>query len=126
MPEMKKAYCRLFDMGLAHSFEIWQRGTLVGGVYGVALGAAFFGESMFRRVDEASRAALCCLIHTMRLQKFLFLDCQIESPHMLAMGAANIPRKDFLQLLKQAPSKEHCHIQKQDMGQLPDCQEFKS
>lgn len=99
IPEMQSAYQSLFDLGYAHSVEIWQQGNLVGGVYGVYIGRAFFGESMFRLAPEASRAALVCLIALLRELNVLFLDCQLPTAHMLAMGAFNIPRKLFTKLL---------------------------
>lgn len=99
LPEMQKAYSRLFDLGCAHSIEIWQEGRLVGGIYGVAMGQAFFGESMFRLVPEGSRAALLCLVNLMHKLDIFFLDCQIATPHMLAMGAFNISRKTFLTMV---------------------------
>ena len=75
---------------------------LLGGLYGVALGRAFFGESMFHRCPEASRAALAGLVAFLRGRDFLLLDCQQATPHMLAMGARDIPRREFLALLRQA------------------------
>lgn len=104
LPEMQLAYEDLFNLGFAHSFEIWQRGALVGGVYGVVMGGAFFGESMFRMVPEASRAALVCLIAVMRRLAMNFLDCQLPTPHMLAMGATNITRDLFLSMIPGALS----------------------
>lgn len=102
IPEMQSAYARMFELGYAHSFEIWQEGRLVGGLYGLGLGSIFFGESMFRLVSEASRAALVCLIAMMERLDMALLDCQISSSHMLAMGAREIPRAIFLQILAKA------------------------
>lgn len=102
LPEMQTAYGLLHELGFAHSVEIWQSKKLVGGIYGVSLGNAFFGESMFRLVPEASRAALLCLVTLMKQHGFSFLDCQLESPHMLAMGATEIPRKQFLEMVAYA------------------------
>ena len=82
--------------------EAWRDGELLGGLYGVALGRAFFGESMFHLCPEASRAALAGLVAFLRERDFLLLDCQQATPHMLAMGAREIPRKEFLALLRQA------------------------
>lgn len=95
LPEMRIAYTRLRLLGYAHSVEIWKGSSLVGGIYGIALGATFFGESMFRRVSEASRAALVCLVRLMRMLEFTMLDCQQATPHMLAMGAREISRARF-------------------------------
>lgn len=97
--DMQEAYQRMFELGFAHSFEIWQEERLVGGLYGLAIGNVFFGESMFRIVSEASRAALVCLVRMMEHLDILLLDCQVSSPHMLAMGAVDIPRKEFLNLV---------------------------
>lgn len=101
LPEMQLAYTELHTLGFAHSIEIWQHGRLVGGLYGVAIGNAFFGESMFRLASEASRAALHCLVALMNRLGMSFLDCQVVSPHMLAMGAMEIPRKRFLKMVKE-------------------------
>lgn len=100
LPEMREAYNRLHDLGYAHSVEIWQGGSLAGGLYGVALGQVFFGESMFRNASEGSRAALSVLAALLQMHGFRLLDCQQDSPHMLAMGAANMPRAAFLRLLR--------------------------
>lgn len=110
LPEMQAAYILLHNLGYAHSVEIWQAGELVGGVYGIALGKVFFGESMFRKASESSRAALCVLVAILRQRQFVLLDCQQESRHMLAMGASNILRSHFLSLLRQfrgSPDQPH-------------------
>lgn len=99
LPEMQDAYGQLFDLGCAHSLEIWLEKRLVGGIYGVVMGQVFFGESMFRLAPEASRAALLCLVSLMRKLDMAFLDCQQATPHMLAMGAVKIPRRIFLDML---------------------------
>lgn len=96
LPEMQAAYIQLHELGYVHSVEIWQNGQLSGGLYGVALGHIFFGESMFHQESEASRAALACLIGLMRAYDFELLDCQQASPHMMAMGAVEISREEFL------------------------------
>ncbi len=101
VPEMIVAYERLHALGYAHSVEAWQDGVLVGGLYGVALGRAFFGESMFHCRPEASRAALAGLVAFLRCRGFRLLDCQQATPHMLAMGARDIPREEFLARLRQ-------------------------
>lgn len=106
IPEMQTAYIRMFELGYAHSFEIWQGVKLVGGLYGIALGALFFGESMFRLVSEASRAALVCLMALMKRLDMIALDCQIVSSHVLAMGAKELPRRQFLELLATGIKKQ--------------------
>ncbi len=93
--EMQEAYQRLHDVGYAHSVEAWQDGRLVGGLYGVALGRAFFGESMFHIVPEASRACMAALNALLRLRGVTLLDCQQDTPHVLAQGAVMVPRSEF-------------------------------
>jgi len=101
-PEMIEAYMLLHKMGYAHSFEIWSNGTLSGGLYGVSLGKAFFGESMFHLEPDASKIALVYLAQLMQHLKFHFIDVQQETSHMQSMGAVVIPRKDFLRSLENA------------------------
>lgn len=94
--DMLQAYQALHRRGIAHSVEVLdQDDRLVGGLYGVALGRAFFGESMFSRVPSASRVALVALVHILRRGDFRLIDCQVESAHMNTMGARNISRLDF-------------------------------
>ncbi len=100
--EMIAAYCRLHESGLAHSVEVWQNGSLVGGLYGVSLGKCFFGESMFTLISNASKVALVALVQYLRAREFHFIDCQISTPHLLSFGAQEIPRTQFLNELEQA------------------------
>jgi len=100
--EMKNAYLRLHERGFAQSLECWQGEQLVGGIYGVVLGKCFFGESMFSRVDNASKAVMVELDKHLQAENFSLLDCQVSSPHVLSMGAVEIPRREFLQHLKHA------------------------
>lgn len=94
--DMLLAYQALHRRGIAHSIEVLDReGTLVGGLYGVAVGRTFFGESMFSRVPSASRVALVALVDVLRRGGFRLIDCQVESVHMNTMGARNISRLDF-------------------------------
>ena len=102
LPEMRAAYGRLHQMGFAHSVEVWRNGNLVGGLYGVALGRAFFGESMFHLEADASKAALVRLVGWLREWGFLLLDCQQETPHMTRLGATMVPRQRFMALLQRA------------------------
>lgn len=102
IPEMKQAYIRLHQLGFAHSVEVWQDEHLVGGIYGVMLGNAFFGESMFSRVADASKMALIVLGCQCLLWDIRLLDCQVASPHLLSMGAHEIPRQRFSVLLAAA------------------------
>ena len=102
LPEMITAYCRLHDMGYAHSVEVWRDGVLVGGIYGVALGRAFFGESMFHRETDASKAALVTLVRLLSRLGFHFLDCQQTTSHLLRFGAREVSRDAFLDRLDRA------------------------
>lgn len=102
IPEVIRAYSRLFDLGYAHSVEVWDGENLAGGLYGVALGKAFFGESMFHGVPEASRAALAALVSLLKFRGVTLLDCQQETPHIMQMGGCMIPRPRFLTLLQEA------------------------
>jgi leucyl/phenylalanyl-tRNA---protein transferase len=101
-PEMLEAYQRLHEQGYAHSVEAWQEGQLVGGLYGVALGGAFFAESMFTRASDASKVALVSLVHQLQAWGFRLMDCQQSSPHVMALGAEAIPRHEFLNHLTAA------------------------
>ena len=100
--EMLEAYTRLHELGYAHSVETWQEGQLVGGLYGVALGGAFFAESMFTRASDASKVALVSLVRQLQTWGFRLMDCQQSSPHVTALGAKSIPRRDFLNHLTAA------------------------
>jgi len=100
--EILESYCALHSDGLAHSVETWQDGALVGGLYGVALGGAFFGESMFHRVTDASKVALVGLVERLRGRGYLLLDTQWVTEHLTQFGAIEIPRRRYLRLLDQA------------------------
>ena len=106
--EMLEAYCALHRSGLAHSVEAWQDGRLVGGLYGVSLGLAFFGESMFARVSNASKAALAALVAFVLKAGFEVIDCQVTTGHLQRMGAREISRKRYLQLLEKALEGPTC------------------
>jgi leucyl/phenylalanyl-tRNA---protein transferase len=97
-----RSYCELHAGGHAHSVEIWLDGRLAGGLYGVALGGAFFGESMFHRVPGASKVALVRLVERLRQRGFLLLDTQWTTPHLELFGAVAIPRTVYLRKLRQA------------------------
>jgi leucyl/phenylalanyl-tRNA---protein transferase len=99
---MLDAYTCLHKLGYAHSIETWQNGRLVGGLYGVAIGGAFFAESMFTRVDDASKVALVRLVKQLQAWNFRLIDCQQFSPHVSRFGAEEIPRVDFITHLNQA------------------------
>lgn len=100
--DMLDAYTRLHELGYAHSVETWQDGRLVGGLYGVAIGGAFFAESMFTRIDDASKVALVRLVRQLQVWDFRLIDCQQFSPHVSRFGAEEIPRQDFIEHLRQA------------------------
>jgi leucyl/phenylalanyl-tRNA--protein transferase len=95
-------YTAMHELGLAHSIEAWHEDTLAGGLYGVSLGSAFFGESMFHRVTDASKVALHALVERLRDRGFLLLDTQWVTPHLEQFGATEIRRAHYLRLLKQA------------------------
>lgn len=100
--EIMESYCALHARGFAHSVETWQDGRLVGGLYGVALKGAFFGESMFHHVDDASKAALTALVARLRERGYILLDTQWVTDHLLQFGATEIPRRRYLRLLDEA------------------------
>ncbi|HWT44830.1 MAG TPA: leucyl/phenylalanyl-tRNA--protein transferase [Vicinamibacterales bacterium] len=104
--EIVESYAALHHAGLAHSVEAWQQGHLVGGLYGVALGGAFFGESMFHRVADASKVTLVALVERLRANGFLLLDTQWVTEHLQQFGAVEIPRRRYLKLLAQAIEHE--------------------
>ncbi|MDO8960449.1 MAG: leucyl/phenylalanyl-tRNA--protein transferase [Rhodocyclaceae bacterium] len=95
-PAMQAAYLRLHALGYAHSVETWRSGKLVGGLYGIALGRAFFGESMFSHATDASKIALAHLCAYLARREFGIIDCQMETSHLATLGASPIPRDDFL------------------------------
>lgn len=97
--EIQESYARLHELGFAHSVEAWSGDELVGGLYGVALGGAFFGESMFHQVTGASKVALWVLVERLRERRFTLLDTQWLTPHLVQFGAREIPRALYLHLL---------------------------
>jgi leucyl/phenylalanyl-tRNA--protein transferase len=100
--EFLQAYTRLHEQGHAHSVECWQRGELVGGIYGVSIGGFFAGESMFHRVSNASKVALCHLEDHLRERGFALFDIQMVTPATRRLGAVEIPRSEYLQRLQSA------------------------
>jgi leucyl/phenylalanyl-tRNA--protein transferase len=97
---MRAAYLQLHRAGYAHSFETWLGASLVGGLYGVALGRMFYGESMFSRASDASKVALVGLVGTLRARGFPLIDCQVRTELLASLGAREIPRRDFLRELE--------------------------
>ncbi len=100
--EIIAVYSQVHRMGYAHSVESWHGGKLVGGLYGVTLGGAFFGESMFYHVTNASNVALVRLIERLKARRFALIDTQWSTPHLLRFGAVEIPRQEYLERLEQA------------------------
>jgi leucyl/phenylalanyl-tRNA--protein transferase len=100
--DMLTAYVRLHEMGLAHSIESWRGGELVGGLYGVSLGAMFFGESMFARADDASKIAFVTLVEQLARWGLTHVDCQVWTEHLARFGAEEWPRARYLAVLEQA------------------------
>lgn len=100
--DILESYCVLHDRGSAHSVEAWRGGELVGGLYGVALGGAFFGESMFHRVTDASKSALVALVERLQARRFSLLDTQWVTPHLRQFGAVEVSRRRYLRLLDAA------------------------
>lgn len=98
-PDMQAAYIRLHELGYAHSVEVWQGEELVGGLYGIALGKVFFGESMFAKVDNASKAGFITLVQKLKKKGYTLIDCQQETRHLKSLGAESISRDAFLQHL---------------------------
>jgi len=101
-PHLAEAYVELHRLGVAHSVEVWQAGQLAGGLYGLALGGFFAGESMFHRVRDASKVALVQMVRHLQARGFVLFDVQQASPHLVRMGATEIPRREFLSRLKGA------------------------
>ncbi len=92
-------YCKLHELGFARSVETWMDGKLVGGLYGVAIGKMFYGESMFHHVTDASKIAFVHLVQRLQQQGFGMIDCQMKTPHLASLGAREIPRSEFSQTL---------------------------
>lgn len=108
--EMKRAYCHLHELGYAHSVEAWQEDELVGGLYGVSLGGAFFGESMFSRVSNASKAAFIHLAQYLQTLDFSLIDCQMYTAHLESLGASNMDRDQFLNILEDEMDREDLFV----------------
>lgn len=99
-PEMKHAYLTLHRLGVAHSFEAWQGEQLVGGLYGIAIGQVFFGESMFHHKTDASKVAFVHLVQQLTTWGYRLIDCQVSSDHLLSLGAETLERDNFIGLLE--------------------------
>jgi leucyl/phenylalanyl-tRNA--protein transferase len=114
-PGIRESYCRLHQLGHAHSVETWLNGKLVGGLYGVHIGAAFFGESMFHRATDASKVALVALVERLRQRGFVLLDTQWQTPHLRQFGTVEISRQEYLRILAKAISFD-CKFAANDSG----------
>ena len=101
-----EAYSTMHDIGLAHSFEAFHKDELVGGLYGLSLGTAFFGESMFHTMTDASKVAFAALVDFCKRHEFVLIDAQQETPHLASLGARPIPRHDFLKMLEKTNKNE--------------------
>lgn len=100
--DMIEAYTKLHSSGYAHSVESWHEGELVGGLYGVILGKAFFGESMFSRMSNASKVAFVTFVEMLKEQGFKLVDCQVRTEHLISLGAKEVRRAEFFKLLSDA------------------------
>jgi leucyl/phenylalanyl-tRNA--protein transferase len=119
-PDMRRAYGELHRMGIAHSVEVWRESALCGGIYGLAIGSVFFGESMFSRAVDASKIALIALCRLLHAWDFGMLDCQVGNPHLFRMGALEISREAFEEWL------EHLLAQPREPGSWRDCVAFEA
>jgi leucyl/phenylalanyl-tRNA--protein transferase len=97
---MENAYCKMHELGHAHSAEVWKDGNLVGGLYGIRIGKVFYGESMFSKVSSASRYAFIRYVHLLQTEDVQLIDCQVHTDYLESMGARLIPGKEFRLLLK--------------------------
>lgn len=104
--DMLEAYCVLHELGFAHSVEAWREGNLVGGLYGISLGKAFFGESMFAKESNASKFAYITLVQKLKNLHFQIIDCQVYTEHLQSLGAVNMPRADFIRQVENALREE--------------------
>ncbi len=105
---VRRTYLTLHNLGYAHSVEAWRDGKMVGGLYGVSIGGAFFGESMFSRESNASQAALVALVARLNERKFLVLDTQWTTPHLRRFGAQDVPKGTYLKILSEAVEQDNC------------------
>lgn len=103
--DIVQSYLTMYRLGFAHSVETWKEGRLAGGLYGVAIGGAFFGESMFSRERDASKVALAHLVERLKMRGFLLLDTQFITPHLARFGAKEIPKKEYMERLRPTLTK---------------------
>ena len=124
--EMLEAYCELFAMGIAHSIETWNNGQLVGGLYGIAIGKVFYGESMFSLSTDASKVAFAHLAKQLENWDFAVIDCQVSNPHLTSLGAEEINREVFSQLLSDNIDSQSGHSWDVDWNSLFSCKQAAS
>jgi leucyl/phenylalanyl-tRNA--protein transferase len=105
---MQAAYIELHARGFAHSVEVWDGDTLAGGLYGLAMGRLFFGESMFSRADNASKVGFATLVGHLKAWGFVMIDCQMPTEHLQSLGARSIPRQTFAQWLGEHLDADNC------------------
>ncbi len=117
-PQMIAAYTKLHEMGWAHCVETWVDDKLVGGLYGVSIGRIFFGESMFSLIPDASKIALVHLVQQLQLWQFDLIDCQVRTPHLASLGAREISRKQFREVLDMSISTHSSLNHKWDFGRI--------
>jgi len=112
---MQRAYQKLHELGYAHSVEVWQDGILAGGLYGLSIGNIFCGESMFHSCTDASKFAFIALQQHLLSINYQLIDCQLHNPHLESLGAVEVPRNNFIEILQQhaetQPNPEHWHAQ---------------
>lgn len=118
-PAMIEAYCALHQQGYAHSVEVWEQERLVGGIYGVSIGRLFCGESMFSAVSGGSKLALYALAAMLRRWGFPLIDAQVSNPHLLSLGAVDMPRDSFLRTIATLVSEPFDPLHWQDLPALP-------
>jgi len=115
---MNQAYTELHRNGYAHSIEVWDQQTLVGGLYGVVLGKVFFGESMFSLVTDASKVALVHLCWWLQQHQFTIIDCQVSTDHLISMGAEQMSRRRFIEFLDNIDVEQNSMPFSEDFEQL--------
>ena len=108
-PALSHGFNELHALGWAHSLEIWEEDELIGGLYGLAVGRVFCAESKFHRKTNASKVALGCLLHTLKRWSFDLVDCQVHNPHLVRLGAMDVPRARFLEILKRGCERRTTH-----------------
>ncbi len=117
-PDIRRAFLRLYRIGFAHSVEAWRDGQLCGGLYGVAIGGVFFGESMFHNETNASKVALAALVDRLKDRGFVLLDVQFMTEHLRQFGAVEIPRREYERRLRAALRRSCWFVDREGRGRL--------